>query len=143
MKTYRDSISHFPLYVQECLMRGTQRVGFVGDLPADLSLLKGFADLGFENMGLSEDDYKALTSAFDGGGIRVPGTPHRLCHRSVRGLMELANGNEPALPTHWKQAVWVMQDEQFTWIGKKVRPEQIGEIDLAAFCDAGDGWKTE
>ena len=27
------------------------------------------------------------------------------------------------------------------WIGKRVRPDQVGEVDLGLYRDAGDGWE--
>jgi hypothetical protein len=28
-----------------------------------------------------------------------------------------------------------------TWIGKKVRQDQVGKVDLGLYQDAGDGWQ--
>ena len=51
-----------------------------------------------------------------------------------------ATGQETSLPAHWKQGVLVIDaQDRLTWIGKRVRPDQLGEVDLALYQDAGDG----
>jgi hypothetical protein len=30
---------------------------------------------------------------------------------------------------------------RLTWIGKRVRPDPIGQVDLGRYWDAGDGWQ--
>jgi hypothetical protein len=56
-------------------------------------------------------------------------------------LVEPSQGQEPELPAHWQQAVVVVSDQdEFTWIGKRVRPDQIGNVDFGRYRDTGDGW---
>ena len=56
--------------------------------------------------------------------------------------VEPATGQEPPLPVHWKQGVLVLdKQDRLSWIGKKVRPDQVGKVDLALYRDAGDGWQ--
>ena len=57
-------------------------------------------------------------------------------------VVEPATGDERPLPVHWKQGVLVIDAQnRLTWIGKRVRPEQVGQVDLALYQDAGDGWQ--
>jgi hypothetical protein len=56
-------------------------------------------------------------------------------------VVEPASGTEPPLPAHWKQGVLVIDAQDRLWIGKRVRPDQIGQVDLDRYKDAGDGWQ--
>jgi hypothetical protein len=56
-------------------------------------------------------------------------------------VVEPATREEPRLPAHWRQGVLVIDPQhRLTWIGKKVRPDQVGKVDLGHYMDAGDGW---
>jgi hypothetical protein len=57
-------------------------------------------------------------------------------------VVEPATGTEPPLPPHWKQGLYVVDLQgRVTWIGKRVRPEHVGKVDLALYEDVGDGWQ--
>jgi hypothetical protein len=52
-----------------------------------------------------------------------------------------ATGQEPPLPAHWMQGLYVVDaQDRLTWIGKRVRPEQVGKVDLALYQDVGEGF---
>jgi hypothetical protein len=114
-------------------------------VPAELSFLRpGYVDLGFENLGLTDQQHKALLLAFVGDSVAVPGTPLKLRYSGMMmaTVVEPATGQEPSLPAHWKQGVLVINaQDRLTWIGKKVRPDQVGKVDLGLYLDAGDGWE--
>jgi hypothetical protein len=56
--------------------------------------------------------------------------------------IEPATGQELPLPALWRQGVLVIDaQDRLTWIGKRVRPDQVGEVDLGLYRDAGDGWE--
>src|SRR5262245_5074201 len=143
-KTYLESISHFSEAVRAELIKWSTRTRFQ-QVPAELSFLRpGFVDLGFENLGLSEADHKALLLAFVGDGVAVPGTPYTLRYTGtmMETVVEPATGEEPPLPAHWRQGVLVIDaQDRLTWIGKRVRPDQVGEVALGLYRDAGDGWE--
>jgi hypothetical protein len=143
-KTYLESISHFSEWMREELIKWSTRTRFP-QVPGELSFLRpGFVDLGYENLGLSEAEHKALLLAFVGDGIAVPGTPHKLRFSGVgmATVVEPASGTEPPLPAHWKQGVLVIDAQnRLTWIGKRVRPDPLGQVDLDRYQDAGDGWQ--
>ena len=108
-----------------------------------LKFLAGtYTDLGFENLEVDRSRKAELSRAFYGRGVGVPGTGLRLRFLGApfHLVAEPADGSEPELPGSWKSAVMVMKGEDFTWIGKRVRPEQTGNVDLSNFRDAGDGW---
>jgi hypothetical protein len=142
--TYLQSISHFSEAVRDSLITWSTRTCFP-QVPAELSFLRpGFVDLGFENLGLSEADHKALLLAFCGDGVAIAGTPHKLRFSGVgmATVVEPATGQEPSLPAHWKQGLYVVDpQDRLTWIGKRVRPDQVGKVDLGLYRDAGDGWQ--
>lgn len=142
--TYLQAIAHFDDFVQGELIKWSTRTRF-GPVPKELAFLHpGFVNLGFENLGLPGDEHKALLLAFVGDGVAVPGTPYRLRYSGMLGatVVETATGTQPPLPEHWKQGVFVLDTQnQLTWIGKKVRPDQVGDVDLTHYRDAGDGWQ--
>ena len=115
-----------------------------GPIPPELKFLQGFVDFGFENLGLTPAAKRELHDAFASRGVAVPGTRWKLRYRGGMGvLVEPMDGSEPVLPNHWKQAVYVLSvSDVFTWIGKRVRPEQLGvPIDFNLYRDVGDGWE--
>src|SRR5262245_39883755 len=107
-KTYLESISHFDEAVRESLVTWSTSTRFP-QVPAELSLLRpGFVDLGFENLGLGDEEHKALLLAFVGDGVAVPGTPYRLRYSGVgmATVVEPATCQEPPLPAHWKHGLY-------------------------------------
>ena len=143
-RTYLESISHFSEEMREELIKWSTRTRFP-QVPAELSLLRpGFVDLGFENLGLGDEEHKALLLAFCGDGVAVPGTPYKLrfTGMAMSTVVEPATGQEPSLPAHWRQGVLVIDaQDRLTWIGKRVRPDQVGKVNLALYLDTGDGWQ--
>jgi hypothetical protein len=65
--------------MREKTLKWTTRWTRFEQVPAELSFLRpGFVDLGFENLGLGDDEHEGLLLAFCGDGVTVPGTPHRI-----------------------------------------------------------------
>lgn len=84
-----------------------------------------------------------MAAAFVASGVAVPGSRYRLRNvRPLRSVVEPTDWTERAtLPVHWRQGVLVMgRDDRYCWIGKRVAFEQLGNIDLSEYEDAGDGW---
>jgi hypothetical protein len=132
-------------WLKEMLIREAQKTGFRRPLPPGFEFLgEGFVCLGFENVGLPAEDERKLAVAFVAGGVAVPAAPYRLRNiRPLRSVVEPTDWTERAtLPVHWKQGVLVMGwDNRYRWIGKRVALEQLREIDLRDYEDAGDGWR--
>lgn len=143
-KTWLEAIesNRFDEWTREQLINEMPHTHFVGPLPRELEFLQGLVDLGFENLGLPDEAFREIMMAFGGKGVRVPGTTYRLRHaRPMQSAVEPADGTEPVLPKDWKQAVFVMDaNDKFTWIGKRVRPDQIGKVDMSQYQDAGEGF---
>lgn len=141
---YLESISHFDEAVQDMLIREAPHTLIDNaSLPPEFGFLRGIADLGFENLGLSKDEWTTLGRAFVGEGIRCPGTPYRLRYdRQMHAVIEAAEGAEPSLPPHWKRAVLVVNGDGVpTWIGDLVRPDQLAsDHDFGAYTKRSDGW---
>lgn len=115
-------------------------------VPPELSFLQGDVDLGFENLGLRPRQQNALRIAFEGDGVAVPGTTYRLRRspHSTVGTVEPALGQEPVLPADWKQAVYTLTGNVFTYVGKKVRrndqlPPNFEPAADPNYRDVGDG----
>jgi hypothetical protein len=92
------------------LVTEAQRTQFPGDLPVGFEFLRGsFVDLGFENLGLPEEELDAVRLAFVGCGLAVPGTGCRLRHlRPGYSVVEPMDGSEAAtLPDQWKDFIVV------------------------------------
>lgn len=146
MKTYLESIGHFSDFCREELINEAPHTR-LENVPQELSFLRGgYVDLGFENLGLNDTDRKALSLAFTGTGVKVPNTTYKLRYSGMRGttVVEPATGDEHSLPADWSQGVFVIDDrDRLTWIGKKVRPDQVGTVNHALYQDKGDGWQIK
>jgi hypothetical protein len=115
-------------------------------VPTELAFLQGDVDLGFENLGLPPQRQHALRVAFEGDGVAIPGSPYRLRRmpNSTVGIVEPTTGQEPALPGDWKQAVYTLSGNVFTYVGKKVRrndqlPPNFEPATDPSYRDVGDG----
>lgn len=129
--------------IVEAVIGEAGRVHFVGDLPAPFRFLRGaFIDLGFEHYS-GPEEAKKVARAIVGTGVLVPGTPFRIrTAHTAHTYVQSADGSETAaLPTDWKQFVVVIgNDDRFSWVGKQVRSERTGGVDLSKYQDDGDGW---
>ena len=143
-RVYLESIAHLPEEDRNFLIREAPHTRIKEVPDPGLGFLKGMVDLGFENLRLSQAGKAALGRAFCGTGVRIPGTAYKLRYHGYMNytLVEPAEGDEPELPADWRQAILVMDnDDRLTWIGKRVRPDQIGNIDLSLYRDVGEGWQ--
>lgn len=143
-RIYLESIAHLPEHTREFLVREAPHTRIKEVPEPSLNFLQGIVDLGFENLGLNQADRNALGKAFCGNGVRIPGTTYKLRYHGYLNytLVEPASGDELQLPTNWRQSVLVMDnDDQLNWIGKRVRPDQIGNVDFTLYRDVGDGWE--
>jgi hypothetical protein len=138
----RLDASRFDDWTKEHMIKEMPHTYFLGALPLALAFLQGrFVDLGFENLGLSAPEYRAIVLAFGGTGVSIPGTQLRMRFAYPHAVIEPVDGSETAtLPACWKEAVLVVDDQGVpTWVGKKVRPDQTAGFDLQAYQDAGEG----
>ena len=123
------------------LAEAAAHTSFVAPLPSELSFLAGrFVDLGFENLGLGPQKFNDFLRAFSGTGVALPNTTWRLRFAYPYAVVEPVDGSEQeTLPTWWKEAVLVT-DDQFvpTWVGKRVRPDQLAGFSLQGYRDAGE-----
>ena len=148
-KTWLDAIeaNHSDSWTREMLIQEAQRTHFIGNLPAEFAFLRGaILDLGFEKLGLPPEELAKVRRAFISSGLAVPGTSHRLRNlRPAHSLVEPTDWTEGAtLPGHWREGVLVIaNDDRYSWIGKRVGLEQLREVDLRDYEDAGDGWRLK
>lgn len=115
-------------------------------VPPELAFLRGDVDLGFESLGLSPGHQQTLISAFQGDGVAIPGMAHKLRkpRNSTVAVVEPATGQEPALPDNWKQGVYTLTGNVFTFVGKRVRrndqlPPNFEPANDRSSKDVGDG----
>lgn len=148
-KTWLEAVeADFPdePWTREALINEAQRTHFVGPLPPGFEFLSGaILDLGFEYLGLPPEEVARIRLAFVSHGLAVPGTSHRLRNqRPAHSLVEPADGTEEAtLPSHWRQGVVVIgNDDRYSWIGNRGL-ERLGKIDLSHYEDACDGWRLK
>jgi hypothetical protein len=138
----RFDASRFDGWTKERMLNETPHTYFLGYLPVALAFLQGrFVDLGFENLGLSSPEYRALVLGFGGSGVSIPGTLLRMRFAYPHAVIEPVDGSETAtLPICWKEGVLVVDDQGLpTWVGKKVRPDQTAGFDLQQYQDSGEG----
>lgn len=127
----------------ESLVREQTRTCFSGELPPDLAFFKGcFVGLGFEHLGLPEEEERKLFWAFATTGVVVPGTHWRLrCFAPLRSVVELTDGSEKAtLPSYWKECVLLLQAQKVFWVGKRVL--HLACCDLSGYRDVGEGLES-
>ena len=95
---------------------------------------------------MSPDLVKQFIDAFSNKGVAILKTEWKMRYRGGMGvLIEPSDGSEPILPIYWKQGVYVVNSQDvFTWIGKRVRQDQLGvKIDFNLYNDAEDGWEIK
>jgi len=138
----RVEANRFDDWTKERIVKEMPHTYFIGNLPLVLAFLQGrFVDLGFENLGLSPSDYRAIMLGFGGNGVCLPGTQWRMRFAYPHAVIEPVDGSETAtLPAWWKEGVLVIDDQGLpTWVGKKVRPDQTTGFDLQQYKDSGEG----
>ena len=116
--------------------------------PAELSFLDGgVVELNFEKLNLDYQSKNNLTSAFfNGHGVLTPDGKWRLKDVNGRGDIEAVEAPDSAdqfLPPNWKQFVYTLSDNDvYTWIGRMVRLDQIGNFDPIKndYINSGEGW---
>jgi hypothetical protein len=108
--------------------------------------LHGDVDLGFENLKLPMQQQNAIRVAFEGVGVAVPGTGHKLRRlpSSSVAVVEPASGKEPILPVHWRRSVYTLAGNAYTYVGKDVRrsdqlPPGFEPASDPGYEDIGDG----
>jgi hypothetical protein len=151
-KTWLDTIESGPFneWTKEQMIKEMPHTHFGGSLPGEFDFLSGaFVDMGFENFG-DDEMTRTCTLAFGRTGVIVPGTRYRLRHGGPgQAAVEPVDGTETAsLPQNWKSYVFVMDmNDQFTWVGKNVRPDQTGRnappTKLDGYRDMGEGWALQ
>ncbi len=142
---FSDSINYMPPYIRECLIREAPhtRLHKSTQLPKSLEFLRGtFLDLGFENLGLSPDDFRSIMLAYVGDGVLIPGSEFIMRYTQSGTVLETMNPDHKyvTLPENWSQGVLVWMNDEPGWIGKRVRPEQYGNVDLGSYIESSDGY---
>ena len=143
LRTWMERLeaNRFDDWTKERMIKETPRTYFLGFLPIALAFLQGrFVDLGFENLGLSAPEHRAILLGFGGAGVCIPGTQLRMRFAYPHAVIEPVDGSETGtLPTCWKEVVLVIDDLGVpTWVGKKVRPNQTTGFDLQQYKDSGE-----
>lgn len=143
-KLYSEEIIHLPYAVMERVIREAPHTSISKPLPDELQLLNGsIIDLGFENLGLTLDELHSLERQFISGGVCIPDTKWKLRYaRSLTTVVELAEAADTYfLPSYWVEGVLVMgYDDRFTWIGKRVRDDQIIGVSLSDYNFVDNGY---
>jgi hypothetical protein len=143
-KLYLESIDKQPKHIREELLREAPHTGFSGTVPPELERLQArMVDLGFEDMGLSEESQSNLRRAFCGSGLRVPNTPYKLrCIGGPESVIEKSENREILLPEDWWTFVTTYDNDfHLIWIGDKVREDRRGKADLERdYHKVSDGW---
>ena len=129
---YSEKIEHLPEHIRESIIKEAPHTRVQGPLPPELAFLGGtpshYVDLGFENLGLTEAETRAIYVAFIGHGVAIPNTNYKLRYTKTGvAVVEQITAEEElvTLPEHWMEAVLVA-DESYEpcYIGKLVRREQ-------------------
>lgn len=144
-KTYLESLSHFDEETQGWLMKEAPHsaAGLRSTVDPKFEFMVGRGvDFGFENLGLNKKELQSLTRAFATTGVGVPGTSYRLRYAvNPEGAVIEHGESDVVLPDNWMQGMYVLEKNTFVWIGKRVRPDQVGEVDMSLYDDEGDGFR--
>lgn len=138
----RMESNQFNEWTQNIMLKEAPHTAFTGILPSELAFLNGrFVDMGFENLGFNQQQQNDLLRAFSGTGVVVPGTQYKLRFVYPNAVIEVIDGSEKAvLQNWWKEAVLVANDQAVpTWIGNRVRPDQVAGYDLTNYKNVGEG----
>ncbi len=125
-----------------------------GPIPPEFGFLRGdIIDLGWENLNLDPTDYDEIRKALfkTGTGVRIPKSSYRLRSDGEHIFIEQAKLTEKvSLPDNWKQAVYVITGNDYSWVGKLVRrtgpAPQVPNWDPAKpppghyYLEHTDGW---
>ena len=92
----------------------------------------------------------SIVERFPDGWCTAAHLQWKLRKSGERMSIKPADGSEKAtLPANWQQGVYVLDaDDNATWIGKRVREDQLPGIlerarRLDGYKDLGDGWVLE
>jgi hypothetical protein len=146
--TYLESIRHFDKETQEWLIKEAPHsaAGLRSTADPRFAFMVGRGiDFGFENLGLSNEERAKLEKAYVTTGVGIPGTPNRLRYgvNPEGAVIEQGSGEDVMLPAHWMQGMYVLDRDVFVWIGKRVRPDQVGQVDFSLYHDEGDGYRLK
>ena len=129
MKTYLQSIAKYERTIQEALITEAPHTVFKSIPPEFEYLSKGITDLGFENLGLNEAQFKEIMLGFSGRGVAIPGTQFKMrANGSFNGVIEPTSPTEelPTLPDYWQEGVLVVDyDNNVIYAGSRVRKDQL------------------
>jgi len=146
-KTFKEWIAHqYDEATQQIILNAIPHGNvLLSNIPPELEFLRGFVDFGFENLGLPTVDFQQLLDGFADNGVAIPNTQWKIRYKGGMGVVAEPIDVELVLPNYWKQAVYVVNaTNQYTWIGKLVRLDQLGvDIDFSNYRDVGDGWELK
>lgn len=129
MKTYLQSIAKYEQTIQEALIQEAPHTVFKNVPPEFEYLLNGITDLGFENLGLNEVQFRDIMFGYSGEGVAIPGTQLKMrANGTFNGIIEPISPGEklPTLPDNWQEAVLVVgYDNKVIHAGSLVRKEQL------------------
>lgn len=128
---YIDVIKTLPPNIQEAIIKEAPHTLVVEPIPESLAFLRGdFVDLGFENLGLPEQEAGVVYEAFLGAGVGLPGLGFKLRYTKVGvTVVEPISTGEALvmLPSYWAEAVLVINKIGYPlYVGGRVRSNQLG-----------------
>lgn len=139
--TFLETVMKYEPFYRNRILNETPHTYFAS-APEPLKFLTlGMVDLGFENYDSTELKRNCYLGCVH-SGVRIPGTKFKMRYHPTggTGLIEPIEANEviPELPDYWNECVLVVNN-QVIWFGKRVRPDQIGNIGKNNYEDVGDG----
>jgi hypothetical protein len=103
LKTWLERVeaNRFDDWTKEHVIKEIPHTYFIGFLPLALAFLQGrFVDLGFENLGLSSLEQRAIMLAFGGTGVCIPGTQLRMRLAYPHAVIEPVDGQRNGNVAH-------------------------------------------
>lgn len=111
-----------------------------------LPLIKhgNLVDWGFEDLGVSKIDQQTLERALRfGTGVKLPDTGFILRSDYPDTFLVTDDGTNdcPSLPEHWMRAVFVVDDQGYTWIGDMVNHARVPRHVTNSMRRTTGGWE--
>ena len=143
-RLYSESIAHFDKQIQEMLMMEHPHGKVEKGVPTSLSVFENnYVDWGFENLGISPTEMRNLYNAIIGTGIIIPNTDYKVREtpRATFSIEEIDGTETANMPENWKKAFYILTDkDEYVWIGRLVRQDQIGTFDRTTLQESEDGF---
>ncbi len=145
-RLYTESIARHPQDIQAELLSEDPHFSKLTNETKHFDIFTGgdLADLGFEHLGLNQNERAMLRGALYHTGVRIPRIQMKLRVSEFKMYLitEQSDGAELAtLPPDWRKGVIVIDNaDRYLWLGKAIKEFQGLSLDPTKYEEHEDGW---